>query len=386
MRRWGSRPTIPALFDITRLRAIGEWGDASRHLGTRWEELGLALLGNGVDGWRPRALLPVCNDTNLQSLLAATGSKNPDIVGVLEADRNLILQPADFKWSLDVASYRQISADVLRGLLDRVAELSAALRALLPPEVANLDWTTRDGIFISPKTEANRRFLGSPENKRQEYPIESTEVLFVGVEPIDFFDPLPGWQTARELARLDGSTRGLPQIDTADRYYHLGAGVAGALVTLERSIFDEATPVEPTEEVERLRAYLKTISPPATGVLIDRLGSQMRYRRQLIQRLRDLTRQSFGFVDFVAALTQAGLASENDSETALRRQWSEAYRCLIDEEDAQIRAAGREIRARGETDVEALEALERRREVYARRLRVRAKAIILSNQSPSPLP
>ncbi len=43
MRRWNDRGGTPAQFDITRVRAIGEWGSASRHVGSRWEEVGLDL-------------------------------------------------------------------------------------------------------------------------------------------------------------------------------------------------------------------------------------------------------------------------------------------------------------------------------------------------------
>lgn len=376
MRRWTGRLENPAHFDIVRLRAIGEWGQASRHIGARWEAVGLRMLASGIEGRDTLGILAVCDDPSLQALLAATGSKNPDSVLLIGTDDAVILQPADLKWSLDVASYRQISASVLDGLLDQVPRLGDALRALLPAALNGRPWRTRDGIFVSPKTYLNERFLTSPENQQQEYPIEPKEVLFLPVEPEPFYEPLPGWSTARELARLDGATRGLAQIDAADRYYHLGAGVAGALAAQSTSIFDDEVVVEPSEEVLRFREYLKTVSPPSTAMVIDRLGAWMRHRRELIRRLRDLTRSSLSFQDFVARLVEAGLAAEGEAESVLRWQFNELYRLLIESEDAEIRKAGRELVATGASDSEALEQLDRRRDAFARRLRARAQVAI----------
>lgn len=376
MRQWGRRLENPALFDIGRLRMVGDWGQASRYIGARWEELGLGLIARGVEGQNTLGVLAVCNDPDLQGLLAATGSKNPDVILLLDAAGEVILQPADFKWSLDVASYRQISAPVLDGLLEQVPRLAEALRSLLPPEASALPWKTRDGIFISPKTYLNQQFLRSPENARQEYPIEPHEVLFMTVRSFDFYEPLPGWETARELARSDGSDRGLGQIDTADRYYHLGAGVAGALVALEQSIFDDEAPVDPSEEVARLRAFRQTLTPPSMAMIVDRLGVRMRQRRDLTRQLRELTRAAFRFENFVAGLAAAGLATADDPSAALWRQFGEPYHALIDSEEAAIREAGRELVANGASDLEALERLEQRRAVFERRLQIRVEAMI----------
>lgn len=383
MARWSGRVENPAHFDITRLRAIGEWGQASRRIGARWEELGAGLLGAGVEGLDPLGILSICTDPELQSALASTGSKNPDLVIIFESAGQIILQPADLKWSLDVASYRQISANVLSALIEQVPRLGEALRALLPPEARHLPWQPRDGIFVSPRTYLNERFLTSPENQKQEYPIEPSEVLFIAVKAYDFYEPLPGWRTAEELARLDGSARGLGQIDTADRYYHLGAGVAGALLALPRSIFDDEPTIDPHREVERFRAFLKTISPPSTAMVVDRLGVQMRHRRDHQRQLRDLLRSAFNFGNLASELTGAGLATGGDNESELRRRFGELFRSLIDSDDAEIRQAGRELVAKGASDAQALEQLAARRDSFARRFLARARVAV---QGLKPIP
>lgn len=376
MRRWSGPPANPAQFDLARVRQIGEWGHASRYLGSRWEVLGLERLAGAVAHREPVALIPVCADASLSALLAATGSKNPDVVLAFATEGNLLLQPADLKWSLDVASYQQISAEVLDHLLARVPRLGEDVLALIPDDLRARPVVTRDGFFFSPRTYANERFLTSSENKHQEYPLEASEVVLETVEPNAFFEVLPGWQTARELARLDGSLRGLGQIDTADRYYHFGAGVAGALASLEGSIFDDEVSVEPMEEVEQLRAFSRTLSPPSTATIIDRLSVRMRQRQELVRRLRDLIRASYTFRDFATTLVAEGLATDGQTERELRAQWGDRYRALVESEEVEIRAAGRTLRARGAADVEALDALERDRPSFARRVRSRALSVI----------
>jgi hypothetical protein len=327
----------------------------------------------------PLALLPICAHPALQEALAATGSKNPDVVLLFEAGESVIAQPADLKWSLDVASYRQISAPVLAELLEKAPPLVDAIRGLLPPDRTDRSLAPRDGFFVSPRSGANERFLSSPENRRQEYPIEPTEVLFESVEPAVFFEPLPGWLTGQELARVDGMARSLTNLDTADRYYHLGAGVAGALDVANRSIFEDDADVDRATELSRLRDYLGTISPVSTGAIVDRLGVVMRQRQQLVKTLRDLPRAAFTFRDFVSELKDLGVVAGDPSEPDLRKQWSSVYWPVVETQDAENRAVGRRLRAKGNSDAEAIDRLALERTTIAKRMRARARAAVESH-------
>jgi hypothetical protein len=376
VRRWNDRPATPAQFDVNRIRQIGEWGHASRHVGSRWESVGLELLRGHVAERNPVALLAICADDDLSGSLASTGSKNPDVVLAFSTGDSISLEPADLKWSLDVADYRQISAPILAGLLARVPRFSDAVRDLLPAELREWAWVPRDGFFFCPKSVANERFVTSQENRRQEYPIEAKEVVFQAVDSFDFFEPMPGWSTARELARLDGVTRGLPYLDTADRYYHLGRGVAGALTNLERSIFEDEEEVDSASEIDRFQALLKSISPPSTGLIIERLGGKMRVRQAAQRDLRDLIRSTLTFKDFAEEVILTGRAPAGETEAIIRRTWGDTYRAMMDLMDVEIRAAGRKLHSAGATDTQALDTLKEQRDVYARRLRSRARKTI----------
>ena len=313
MRQWNNRPLTPAQFDLNRIRQIGEWGHASRHVGRRWESIGLELLRQRVVSRNPTVVLAVCADEGLAAALAATGGKNPDVVLAFSGPDSISLEPADLKWSLDVADYRQISAPILAALLAQSPRFCETIRLLLPPEQVDWPWVPRDGFFFCPKSIANERFVASPDNTRQEYPIEGTEVQFQEIDSFLFFEALPGWPTCGELARLDGATRGLGYLDNADRYYHLGCGVAGALLASEQSVFDEEEiELDAATEVERFRNYLKTVSPSSTATVIERLGGLMRVRQTAQRELRDLTRGSLPFKDFAAEIVLAGRAPSGE--------------------------------------------------------------------------
>jgi hypothetical protein len=377
LRQWNNRPLTPAQFDLHRVRQIGEWGHASRHIGRRWELVGLELLKTRVADRQPTALLAICADDRLAAALASTGSKNPDVVLAFAGEDTVALEPADLKWSLDVADYRQISATVLAALLAKSPVFCASIRTALPPDLGEWAWVPRDGFFFCPKSISNERFLVSPDNLQQEYPIEAKETQFQDINAYDFFEPLPGWLTGGELARLDGATRGLSYLDNADRYYHLGCGVAGALLAIGRSIFeDEVDELDPAAEVSRFRAYLAAISPPSTATVIERLGGLMRMRQAAQRDLRDITRSTLAFKEFAAEIVLAGRAAPEDAEAALRRTWGETYRTLLDGFDRDIRAAGRKMLSKGASDADAIEALKSQRDAYGRRLRARARVVI----------
>src|SRR5262245_31270547 len=228
--RWLRPHDLPQMggWDLWRLREVGAWGDLGRRIGARWEEVGgatlLALFGGRVVGlWSDRAL---------GKWLGTLGLPNPDALLVEEgADGRLTLRPIDLKWSIDTAEYTQIAGERLRRLHERAGD---RLAALLPS-----DGEPRfgDGLFVAPERPLNRLFLGSRANLRREYPIEEREVRFVPVDVPSFFGPLPGWGAARRLAELEGAGQLERDLEVADRYYHLGVGVWGALAAADRSIF-----------------------------------------------------------------------------------------------------------------------------------------------------
>ncbi|MBI2939605.1 MAG: hypothetical protein HYY04_04135 [Chloroflexi bacterium] len=404
-----------ATLTLDQLRRIGNWGGASRSIGRRWELLGVAALRQGVARPIPCAVVSLCDDGALQARLSTLGLPNPDVLAVeaatgdeatgrvgdgatLDLDAQtprrplspspqlaspvcpqLIVRPVDLKWALDVASYRQISGQNLDQLMAADPSLLALVQAALPAGVADQPPVPADGYFFCPDSTANRRFFASPENRRQEYPLEAHEVVFAPVEVEAFFGALPGWTTGREMARLDGSVAALRYLDTADRYYHLGAGVNGALVVRTRSVFVEEEVDCAGDELARFRTFAAEVRPLTTGEVITRLDAEMRRRRELQQRVRALRRCPYTFEEFADDVRAMGLGEE---DSAVDRGWGQRYGEIASAHAAAIMQAGRTLVAAGHSDAQALAALEHRVAEFATRARVRARAMLALLQSP----
>src|SRR5512133_1056699 len=202
--------------DLRRERLAGNWGGASEHIGSRWEELGMQALRDQLAAGVPwpydnatvLKLVPLAGDEALQLALSRAGLPNPDVIVALEIEGSPALQALDFKWNLEFASYGQIRAEATEALMLRqVKPLAALLKHELGTDPTPM--RTVDGLLFSPKLPVNHWFLTSEQNQRQEYPIEEGEVVFEEVDPFHFFEPLPGWEMAKLLAVLDRSAQQL---------------------------------------------------------------------------------------------------------------------------------------------------------------------------------
>src|SRR5215208_1400964 len=263
MRDRGTRGGPRSAWTVARLQRIGNWGRADEALGRRWEDVGLLALASllnepralGPRRYTPTAILPLAESEALRREVHASGLRNPDasLVGALPAG-NGVLQPVDFKWSLERAELPQVSAATIERLLDAdlpgVQALLAAVRVAASLPDGDLEYV--DGFFFAPDHADNRAFLASAANARAEFPLGATDVLLWTVEPSTFFSPLDGSELGRWLAEMDRSSGLLETVEGAERYFRLGAGFAGALVRLQTPLFaDQPATVEARGELSR---------------------------------------------------------------------------------------------------------------------------------------
>jgi hypothetical protein len=369
-----------------RLWEIGGWGNASDHIGQRWEDLGrraLAdLLGNGgsdgVLGRSPsnQTLLCLVDDESVQSALRSIGLTNPDALLAELAGNSIRLRPVDFKWSIETASYRQISAEALRALVDHAdSPLPGFARGVLGAADAPIE--TLDGFFLSPDNRVNRQFVDSAENRRQEYPIDPEEVVFATVDGREFFGVLPWWAQAEFLASLDRMPGSLDTIDGAERYYRLGAGLGGALVKLATCIFA----AEPADiDVPAATSALLARNPFRTSQeIITHLRHLMMDRDERVRRLKELGRCPYSFGEMLGDLLAAGaIVTENgDPATKENRvRWGPVHRGIVDEHRAAVSAAGLDLVRSGHTEHVALNLLFERRGEFAAAARERGRSTL----------
>jgi hypothetical protein len=342
---------------------IGDWGRASEHIGTRWEEVAADLAMKGLGpGER---LIVLGRPPELMAEVLGTGLPHADAVRVCMSDGRLMLEPLDFKWSLETASVKQVRADTLARLLEARlprldAELAAARAALGLPEAAQVE--PMDGRFLAPEHPANRAaLLDDP----------GLPVLVLRVDAQDFFRPLPGWSAARALARLEGlELERLTSLESVERYYRLGAGVLGALTRLETGLFEEEPRlVDAAARIAELRRAGRAAT--INALLLD-LEHQIASRKALEDRLAALPRTAFPFGRLRAELARLQVPpSVLESRGTLGRTYGEVMR----EVSRSVSAAGREMVASGVAQEEALSRLQSQPERWSALARERARTL-----------
>ncbi|HUE76170.1 MAG TPA: hypothetical protein VMP10_05015, partial [Chloroflexota bacterium] len=64
-----------------RLREVGDWGDAGRYIGARWEEIGLVRLIAWQVAERPSArIAPLAGNPAHQTMIGRARLTNPDVL------------------------------------------------------------------------------------------------------------------------------------------------------------------------------------------------------------------------------------------------------------------------------------------------------------------
>ncbi len=350
------RPISPNAPLIGRqLWRIGDWGAASEQIGQRWEVLGSRALdevlgvprpGPGGAQYVPRRALVLSTDPEVAAQIHAGGKPHADAILVGEVGRTIVLEPVDFKWTLETANPKQVAAEVLEALLtDPPPLLAARLGAVLADLPAEAPVAYYDGIFLAPNHADNRAFL-APRG-----PLDPTWTHLCTVDPIEFFEPLIGWDVALALARSDGAR--LTTVEGADRYYRLGAGVLGALRKLAAGAFArEPVDLDGPAEVARLRRDRRLAT---LGAVIAHLDRAMIARNEMLERLRDIERASYPFSLFRQDLATRGISVPTDRT---ERRWHRLYGTVVRALGERLRAEGCKLIGAGRTEPQALSELD----------------------------
>lgn len=349
-----------------QLWRIGDWGGASDQIGRRWEALGVPCLEQllgverpGPDGaaYLPRRAVVLAADPSLAAQVQAHGKAHADAILVGTQGGRTVLEPVDFKWTLETANPRQVGAAVLAELLTEpppllVARLAETLADLPGSEEALL---FQDGIFLAPDHAENRAHL-APHG-----PLDPAWAVLCPVDASAFFPPLPGWDVALALARQDGAYLG--SLEASERYYRLGAGVLGALRRLQASVFDEELPeVDGPALLARTRRERRLTT---TGEVVSYFDRALGSRAEVVERLREVERAAYPYGRFREDMVARGLASPGNNDRRLSRLYGSVMKVLGEE----IRAEGRRLRAGGRNDLDALAQLGNQRARWLARAR-----------------
>lgn len=351
----GRRPISPrSPLEGRQLWRIGDWGGASEQIGRQWERLGArclqSLLGierAGPDGspYLPKRALVLQAEPELAAQVQAHGKTHADAILIgIQAGRS-VLEPVDFKWTLETANPRQVGAEVLGELLTEPPPLLAARLAenlvdLPHPEEPRY----HDGVFLAPNHADNRAQL-APAG-----PLDAEWAVLCPIDANEFFPPLPGWDVALALARSDSAYLGT--VEASERYFRLGAGVLGAMRRLHSSIFDEALPtVDGPAMLMQIRRERRLMS---TGEVIAYFDRGLTARSEVVDRLKEIERGSYPYGRFREDLTARGITTAGNSD----RRWSRLFGSIMKDLSLELRAEGRRLRTGDRSDADVLLDLE----------------------------
>jgi hypothetical protein len=360
----GRRPISPrSPLAGRQLWRVGDWGGASEQIGRQWERIGARCLDGligverpGPDGavYLPKRALVLAADPVLAAQVQAHGKTHADAILIGVQEGRTILEPVDFKWTLETANPRQVGAEVLGDLLAEApplltTRLAEGLADLPSPEVP----LYHDGIFLAPDHSENRAQL-APTG-----PLDPAWAVLCPIDADEFFPPLPGWDVALALARVDGAYLGT--VEASERYYRLGAGVLGALRRLEASVFDDALPtVEGPALLAKVRRERRLTT---TGEVIAFFDRSLTARAEVVDRLRDVERGAYPYSRFRDDLTARGLTPAGNHD----RRWSRLYGSVMKELAGELRAEGRRQRAGGASEAAVLAKLDGQRATWLAR-------------------
>ncbi len=366
------RPISPrSPLEGRQLWRVGDWGGASEAIGKRWEVLGaralrLEVLGRerpGPDGsfYVPRGAVILGESPELADAVHRHGKTHADALLIGLAGDEAVLEPVDFKWTLETAEPRQVGTEVLEALLESPpALLRQALDAALAEAGVPAEQTPRaqQGIFLAPDHADNRAQL-QPHG-----PMPLELVALSQIEAQEFFPPLPGWDVAVALARQDGAYLG--RLETAERYYRIGAGVLGAIRKQRGGLFSDELPE--LDGPAELAALIRARGLRQIGDLVAYLDRMLIARAELLERMRQVERLGYPYARYRADLTARGLIQDpaQAAQPGERRRWERVYAEVMKGLGRAVRREGRALVAEGRTELETLDELSARAPRFAR--------------------
>ncbi|MGI8916000.1 MAG: hypothetical protein ACR2JY_19885 [Chloroflexota bacterium] len=361
-------------------RFVGSWGNFSGHIGRRWEQLAgdwaSAQVGRALMEGDTASLLTHVEELDRNEALhrevERVGVSCPDALFCgRDAAGSVLVQPVDYKVSLDTASFDQVEATRIVDLATRggdftVAAISQAIarvagtafngvrapRETLLEQLAGGAVQPVDGLFVSPDTAFNRVHLRSRENQRRQRPLRPADVLLVALSPEQFFAGTPGWEEGQRLMQADRVRADLPgDLGMAERYARLGAGVVGALQTIHSPLFGpSATPDTPSELQSLLVAHPTSLA--VLTILLERRSERL----ELLRRRDKLLHFPFRMPALLEALGpfSAGAGEGAWPSSALR----EGIATLHQAHRTRVEQASERLLAERRSDRVVLEALE----------------------------
>ena len=197
---------VAALLD-REVMGLADRGGASNLIGDRWADIAAAHAATWAASGRAVAVedqepLPIVRVDRLDAtpVVAAAASKrglqNPDLLLIGQRGDEQAIQAADAKFSVETARSKQVSAEVVLGLLELRQHVPGLLQGIgTRPHVER-------GVFLCPDYPLTHIML-----RRRRGIVRTTvrrdEVVFVPADPARFWDEIQGAEIMVPLANRD---------------------------------------------------------------------------------------------------------------------------------------------------------------------------------------
>ena len=365
---------VSALFD-REVMGLADRGGGSNLVGDRWADLaaGYASTWHGTE--RPihaddPELSRIVRVDRLDATprIAAVASKrglqNPDLVLIAQRGERQVLQAADAKFSVETARAKQVSPDVVRGLLD--------LRELLPELLPGIDNNpvVGQGIFLSPDYPLTHLML-----RRRHGIVRTTvrpeEVVFVPVDPAGFWDGVAGATIMDPLAAIDDLPATTSESLMAGVYYfRLARAAVGFWLDANKPLLLHNDALAVDEEAVRHEAASRGRQARSAIELIRRWDSEVqtiRNQRAAVDQVAALPIPGRELRPMAARIAAAA-GAEAPSANQVRRRLGAWYRGELRKRLGplqppvanlqavleQVAAAGRDLAPRAEWEFERI--------------------------------
>lgn len=214
-----------------RVMALADRGQASGAIGDRWAAItaeavddwggGIQTAPGGQDPFHIDRVVRLDDVPQVAATASRRGLQNPDFLVVGNRDDETVIQGLDAKFSAETAKPRQVSAEIVRNLLE-LRHVLTPLTGELPDNVVVVD-----GMFLCPDYPLTHLvFTGRAGIVRPA--VSPHQVMLIDAPALVFFDSVDGGELIARFADIDA-----PPIDVRESllaslyYFRLVRAVAG---------------------------------------------------------------------------------------------------------------------------------------------------------------
>lgn len=301
------------------------WADICAETAGTWEGHVLPMSDRKAAPLRVERVIRLDHEPRVASIASKRGLQNPDLLIFGSQEGRPVLLAADAKFSVETARSKQVSPEVVEGLL----RLGTVLQPILGD--VPLDARLLPGVFLSPACPLTELILQGKQGIVRAT-VEPDEVIMVPVEAKTFFSDLEGASLMPVLASIDALPVSHETSLLAGLYYfRLARAAIGCWLDSVRPLLGPDDAVALDEAAVRQELEARRSSASSAFDLIQQWDADVdivRNQRVAVEQVGGLRVMSRELRQWIEA-TSAGLGQEPPSTNQVRRRLGAWYRARL---------------------------------------------------------